>query len=318
MPLLSQEQIEQARSVDLLTYLQTHEPYSIRKSGANEYCLALHDSFKISNGRWNWFSQGFGGYNALDFLIKVRGYDFLDAVNHLTNGTIIDYTPKPQPKTSKDRPPKPFTLPIANVNNDKVIAYLRGRGIDSDIIKRCIANGSLYEVAKFHNCVFVGYENDKPKFACRRGTADDYRKDVYGSDKKYGFVLPPENPSSHNLVVTESPIDVLSHASIYKIGNSEWDGYRLSLGGVSSLALISFLERHPKITSIQLCLDNDKAGLKATNRIIQELLSDMRFSHIKLSVVPPPIGKDYSDTLNAILQLNKEKSTPNRQSALPR
>lgn len=61
MPLIPQEQLEQARGVDLLTYLQTHEPHSIRKSGLNEYCLVEHDSLKISNGRWNWFSRGFGG-----------------------------------------------------------------------------------------------------------------------------------------------------------------------------------------------------------------------------------------------------------------
>lgn len=333
MPLLPSEQIEQARSVDLLTYLQTHEPYSIQKSGTSEYCLVEHDSFKMSNGRWYWFSRGFGGYNALDFLIKVRGLDFPDAVNHLTNGIAVNYTQKPPPKIEQKKPPKVFRLPAANVNNDKVIAYLRGRGIDNDIIKRCIADGLLYETAKSHNCVFAGFDGDKARFACERGISDDYKKDVYGSDKQFSFVLPPINPTSTNLAVMESPIDSLSHASIHKMGSNKWDGYRLSLGGVSSVALISFLERHPEITTIQLCLDNDKAGLTATNRIIGELLSDkqkpeetgatngsvfshsgkiMRFSNIKLSVVPAPIGKDYSDTLNAILQLNKDKSNENR------
>ena len=80
---------------------------------------------------------------------------------------------------------------------------------------------------------------------------------------------------------------------------------------ISSLALISFLERNPNITNIQLCLDNDKAGKEATSRIIKELLSDKRFSHMKITVAPPPIGKDYADTLKAIQQLNKEKSKSN-------
>ena len=312
MPMIPPEQVEQARSVDLLTYLQTHEPYSIRKNGANEYCLAEHDSLKISNGRWNWFSRGFGGYNALDFLVKVRGLDFPDAVNHLTGGEITYAPPKPPPKPVRDKPPKPFALPAANVNNDKVIAYLRGRGIDGGIINRCVQNGLLYEAAKSHNCVFVGYDGGKPKFACERGISDDYKKDVFGSDKRFSFVLPPKNPNSTNLAVTEAPVDALSHASIHKMNGDKWDGYRLSLGGVSSLALVSFLEQHPEIASVQLCLDNDKAGKIATDRIIGELLSDKRFSHLKVSVVPPPIGKDYNDTLNGILQLNKEQSRTSR------
>lgn len=312
MPMIPSEQVEQARSVDLLTYLQTHEPHSIRKSGANEYCLAEHDSLKISNGRWNWFSRGFGGYNALDFLVKVRGIDFPDAVKHLTGGTLAYSPPKPPPKAVRDKPPKPFTLPAANVNNDKAVAYLRGRGIDGGIIRRCVEGGLLYEAAKSHNYVFVGYDGDKSKFACERGISDDYKKDVFGSDKRFSFVLPPKKPNSHNLAVTEAPIDALSHASIHRMNGDKWDGYRLSLGGVSSLALMGFLEQHPEITSVQLCLDNDKAGQNATNRIIGELLSDERFSRLKISVVPPPIGKDYNNTLKAILQLNKEQSRTSR------
>ena len=314
MPQIPPEQIEQARSVDLLTYLQTHEPYSIRKSGTNEYCLVEHDSLKISNGRWNWFSRGFGGYSALDFLIKVRGLAFPDAVYHLTDGRSYTPTVQPPPKIASTKPPKLFTLPIANINNDRVIAYLRGRGIDGGIINRCIEDGLLYEAAKSHNCVFVGFDGNKAKFTCERGTSDDYKKDIYGSDKRFSFVLPPKNPYSENLTVTESPVDVLSHATIHKLNGDKWDGYRLSLGGVSSLALISFLKQHPEIKNVQLCLDNDKAGKNATNRIIQELLRDKEFSHLKISVMPPPIGKDYNDTLKAILQLNKEINTPNRQS----
>jgi hypothetical protein len=170
----------------------------------------------------------------------------------------------------RDKPPKPFALPAANVNNDKVIAYLRGRGIDSGVIRRCVENGLLYE-AKSHNCVFVGYDGDKPRFVCERGISDDYKKDVFGSDKRFSFVLPPQDLNSRNLAVCEAPCDVLAHTTIHKLDGDKWDGFRLSLGEVSSPALMSFLERHPQIESVQLCLDNDKVGRDATNRIIREL-----------------------------------------------
>ena len=45
-----------------------------------KYCTAEHDSLKISNGKWYWWSRGFGGYSALDYLMKVKEYGFVEAV----------------------------------------------------------------------------------------------------------------------------------------------------------------------------------------------------------------------------------------------
>ena len=319
MLLLSDEQIEQARSIDLLSYLQRHMPSNLRKIGADEYCLVEHDSFKISNGKWHWWSQGYGGYSALDYLVKVQGMGFVDAVQSLTDD-IFQYKemPKMNSPPKPQKPQKPFKLPKPNRNIDRVYAYLRGRGIGKEIIKRCLFAGILYESAS-HRCVFVGKDGNIPKFACERGIADDWKKNIAGSNKKFGFVLPPENPSLENtttLAVFESPIDTLAHHEIHNIGQTGWDGYRLSLGGVDSLALTSFLERHSQITDIQLCLDNDTAGQKATDRIIKGLLSDKQFSHVKITIAPPPIGKDYSDTLQAIRQLNIEQSKTDRPKAV--
>ena len=317
MPKLSEEQIRQARSVDLLDYLQAYEPGNVRKSkgSANEYYLVEYDSLKMSNGKWFRHSTQQGGYSALDFLMKVRGIHFVDAVQSLTNGYVfIDYTPvqKAPPQPSK---PKSFALPKPNRNNDKVVAYLRERGISKDVIYRCIEAGLLYESIK-HRCVFVGKdENGKARFACERGIVEDLKKDVYGSNKQYGFCLPPKAPNGHGgsvLALFESPADSMAHASIHDMGQTGWDGHRLSLGGVSSAALYGFLECNPQITNIQLCLDNDKAGHDATNRIITELLSDKRYSHIKITIAPPPIGKDFADTAKTIQQNSISKSTIDR------
>lgn len=45
--------------------------------------LKSHDSLKLSNGKWMWHSKGIGGRTALDFLIKVRGFSFIEAVQIL-------------------------------------------------------------------------------------------------------------------------------------------------------------------------------------------------------------------------------------------
>ena len=76
MAFIPPETIEKARQVDLLTYLKACEPNELVHISSNHYCTREHDSLKISNGKWYWFSRGFGGYNALDYLVKVKEVPF--------------------------------------------------------------------------------------------------------------------------------------------------------------------------------------------------------------------------------------------------
>ena len=89
MPYYDSETIERARQVDLLTYLQTCEPQELVHVSGNVYCTKTHDSLRISNGKWCWFSRGIGGYSALDYLIKVNGYSFMDAMETITGRAAI-------------------------------------------------------------------------------------------------------------------------------------------------------------------------------------------------------------------------------------
>lgn len=72
MGYVTREMIDRAKKMDLLTYLQTYEPQELVHFGGNTYCTREHDSLKISNGKWCWFSRGIGGKTALDYLIKVK------------------------------------------------------------------------------------------------------------------------------------------------------------------------------------------------------------------------------------------------------
>lgn len=311
---LTKEQIAQAKQWDLLSYLQTYEPQELKKSGLNEYCTVTHDSLKISRGKWCWNSRGIGGKTALDYLIHVRGMDFVGAVQQLTGGYIAPYITPTHPPMEK--PKRPFTLPQAARCATHMVAYLQGRGIDANIISHCIGEGILYESKRYHNCVFVGKDPDNiPRFASLRGVGDNFRMDVESSDKRYNFCLPSTHANSTSLVVAESPVDALSLATLMRMQGEDWTQHSyLSLGGTAPRALLQYLADHPQITHISLCLDNDKAGLSAIKRLTDAVLADQTLA-ARIALIhpnPPPIehGKDYNQLLQAkVAALRTEKNT---------
>jgi hypothetical protein len=271
-----------------LEYVLANEPDNVRRVG-HEYRLRDHDSLTMSNGKWHWNSRGIGGSTAtaLNFLIEVRGYSFVEAVERLAGKEIPLSREAPRPR---DKPPPvrdPLALPRRNKDNRRVVAYLRTRGLDKALIHNCIDAGLLYESAKYHNCVFVGRdERGKARYAALRGTMDNFKYDADGSDKSYGFTLPPLNPESVAVAVFESPIDALSH----KILCPDFDGWRLSLGGTELPALTRFLEVRPNVKCCLVCTDNDEGGEGAAAKIAD-------LPGITVTREPPPFGKDWNETL---------------------
>ncbi len=312
LPGVTKEQIEKAKEWDLLSYLETYDPQELKRCGPDEYCTRAHDSLKISHGKWCWHSRGIGGRTALDYLIKVRGMDFVGAVEALCGYRAPPPSERPAPK-----PKKPFALPEASRCATAVVSYLQGRGIDPDLIGVCIQAGTLYESRRFHNCVFVGKDLEgRARFACLRGTQDKFRMDVEGSDKRYNFALLAADPACHRLAVAESPIDALSLATLVKLSGDNWRGsHFLSLGGTAPRAMLQFLHDHPTITQVSLCLDNDEAGLKGIRRLEQAIRDDSELTG-RISLIysnPPPAeyGKDYNEFLCAhmrAIQRHREKS----------
>lgn len=80
MSYIAAEDILEAKKMDLLTFLRNYEPQELVHVSGDTCCTREHDSLRISNGKWCWFSQGIGGRSALDYLIKVKGFSFPQAV----------------------------------------------------------------------------------------------------------------------------------------------------------------------------------------------------------------------------------------------
>lgn len=300
MPFIPPEIIEKARQVDLLSYLKACEPEELVKISNGHYCTREHDSLKISNGKWYWFSRGFGGYNALDYLIKVKQVPFLEAVERIT-GQAAYQPQRHYPK--KPEKPKVLLLPNASRSTSRVHAYLRSRGIDVELIDFCIRTGRLYESEPHHNAVFVGLDKyNKPRYANLRGLGTDFVGDATGSDKRFSFNIPV--PGSNVVHLFESAIDLLSYATLVKLNSGNWQrDHLVSLAGVYKpkeslqestlpLALKRYLSEHPEIRHITLRLDNDATGGRAAKALVS-MLSDQ----CEVSVQPPPCGKDYNDYL---------------------
>jgi hypothetical protein len=152
-------QIVRAKEINIEEYIISHEPNNVWSIGSALY-LRNHESFEIRNGLWRWHSCGIGGKNVIYYLMKVRGYDFVDSVRHLAGDDygVLNSTPKGKPPFSAD-PKAPnhreLKLPPRNDNNDKAISYLKGHGIDENLITDCIERGSLYQRRTWANCVFV-------------------------------------------------------------------------------------------------------------------------------------------------------------------
>lgn len=153
MPYYTKEQIAQAREMDLLTYLRLYDPGELVHVSGNEYCTREHDSLKISNGKWYWFSRTDGGHTALDYLIIVKGYTLPAAVEMLLGRTAAK---PPKSYKQKDRAVKKLLLPPRADNNEKVKAYLISRGIHPEILDYCFEHNLIFESLPYQNAVFVG------------------------------------------------------------------------------------------------------------------------------------------------------------------
>ena len=341
MGYVTKEMSAKAREIAVLDYVMQYESNNIKRVGSS-YRLRDHDSLAVGDKGFFWHSRGIGGVTALDFLMKVRNYDFVSAVCHLIGERPLEkgervnafsvkptheksaipvYTAKQQSANivfsekviTTEYKQQTITLPRRNKDNYAVIAYLQNRGIDKTLIKDCINRGVLYESAVTHNAVFLGKdENEKIRFASMRGTVGDFKRDCDGSNKNYGFVIPPKNAVNGNssaVAIFESPIDCLSYQTLCNRGDiPNFDGWRISLGGSCLNALLHFLQNHQEINHCIICTDNDESGNMAAKKITEVVkeISVVREIAIHTERSPPISGKDWNDSLLEILQSERK------------
>lgn len=262
----TEEQKRRANQVDLEDFL-SRQGEKLLRSG-REKRLSSDHSITVRGNRWYDHATEKGGY-PIDFVKMFYGQSFPDAVTMLLGGE--QGQTYHESRKAEPEPPKPFLLPKANPDMRRVFAYLTGtRCLDQRVVKAFVKAKMIYEDAAYHNAVFVGYDLDGvPRHAHKRGTytkGEPFKKNVDGCDPRYSFHW---GGKSDMVYVFEAPIDLLSFISLYQ---KDWRMHSyVALCGVAEHALLQLLSDASQVKRIALCLDNDKAGIQARERIKQSL-----------------------------------------------
>lgn len=187
---LEEDIIERAKNTDMIALLESEEGFSFKSTyGEREFKCIEHNSLVVNGNRrrWYWNSRQVGGNNAIDYLVKIRGMNFRDAVLHLVGDREqTAYTPIRKAVTENVSVSKPvrFVLPEqahfpdGRRNYSNIIAYLnKGRGIEMNIINTLIATGQIYQGVQYNGLHIVGYNDEGMAFYRFNDNRDwiDYR-----------------------------------------------------------------------------------------------------------------------------------------------
>lgn len=305
-----EQEVDAVKQIDIC-YIARNMGYTLKNQGRTY--AAREDkglTFFPQTNTFYHFYTGKGG-SVIDFLMEEKDIAFPEAVRELSsiltgkttyreNSLPVSHVNSlPEEKSKPD-----FILPPANDNYKRAFAYLnQTRRIDAGLISRLMHEKRIYEEKEHHNCVFLATDvNGMIRHAFVRGTITDkqYRGDIPGSDKDYGFSI---SGSDDVLVIFEAPIDLLSYATIYPYNKH----HLLATGMLSERPIDKYIEEHQKIKKISIMLDNDKKGIEATNKFTAyykdryDLVPDILFSQIKKAGV-----KDVNEYLVKSKKMNEE------------
>lgn len=283
---------ERTSLVDLLR----SQGETLKPSGTEWEWLCRGQKVTIRGNLWYHQYEQVGG-DAVSFVRKFMGMSYVDAVEYL-----LKYNGEPLPERSRSEK-KEFELPLANENMNRVFAYLvKQRGISRDVVYAFAHRKMIYESAKHHNAVFVGYDMDgNPRHAHKRSTAKEgtYKCNVSGSQPEFSFhwVGP-----SDRLYLFEAPIDLLSFICLRQEG---WRRHSYAAAcSVSDRVVFQMLQDNPAIRQVIICFDSDEPGQAAARRV-----SDRLFIHGIKTEILVPTHKDWNEDL-----LDREEESECRES----
>ena len=285
MPHYTESQISAANHVDLAAYLLSRGEKLPRRG--NQYLWEKNQVW-IHGHEWYSHYESKGGH-AVSFVMRYFGLSFQNAVEELTGGSAISGV---QQDMVIAKEMKSLVLPQRSETINRLLCYLtKERFIACDVVEYFIKAQTLYEDAKYHNCVFVGIdENGVPRHCHIRSTSGNYKRTEAGSQAEYAF---HHNGESEWLFVFEAPIDMLAFITLHR---KDWQKHSyVALCSVSERALLHRLNVNPNLRKVVLCLDNDNAGISACERI-KGILENKCYSDVRIL---RSVNKDWDEDVKA-------------------
>ncbi len=210
-------------------------------------------SFKVSKIKNRWYDHGEGvGGNVIDLVSRILKCSIKETLDYLNNG-ITDFSFQQQQVFNKNEDQIDITK-IQELTHPVLIQYLNFRGITLIISKRyCKEVWYRYKGAQFFA---IGLKNHKNGWELRNKLFKNS-----SSPKSYSYL----KKAGTQLIILEGMFDLLSLAVL---NNS-----LLEVSDIVVLNSIDFVKdidkKIPKYESVHLYLDNDMAGKKATQYLIQ-------------------------------------------------
>ena len=287
----STEQKEIAQRTDLVELLRS-QGETLKSSGSEFEWKYQGQKVTVRRNLWYHQYEQLGG-DAVAFVRKFLGKSYMEAMEYLLRYNGI---PLPEIRSGEER--KAFELPAANQNMNRVFAYLvTQRGISREVVYAFVHKRMIYESAKHHNVVFVGYDQEgNPRHAHKRSTAKEgtFKSNAAGGQPEYSFHW---HGTGEKLFLFEAPIDMLSYITLHPEGWRQ-NSYAASCS-VSDRVLFQMLRDNPGIQLVYICFDSDEPGQSAAQRI-----SDKLFLRGVKSGILVPARKDWNEDL-----LHKEVKT---------
>ena len=103
MPGVTEQEIAQAKQMNLYQYMQLCEPDNFKPEGPGQFRHKGHSSLTFAeDGSWTYFKTKATGRTALNYLIAVEGVSFVEAVreiNRIQGGVRPSFQPVKTPHT---------------------------------------------------------------------------------------------------------------------------------------------------------------------------------------------------------------------------
>ncbi|HEY8890198.1 MAG TPA: DUF3991 domain-containing protein [Clostridium sp.] len=270
MALISQEEIQELKRLDLKSFIEDVKGFNFKQHGKNYYRCIEHTSLVIKNQngiyKYHWVNEGQCG-DIIEFTKNNITKDnssrgFRVAVDYLQNGKFsYSDTAIKNKREVTEKVGKGEILIAYSDNMKRSYAYLsKTRGISTKIINELIKKELIAEDDS-HNLIFKNYNSEGILVGGERiGTCSyiKYKGTINNSDEKYGFTLKLGN-RINTLYVFEATIDLFS---FYQIMYGKLDNaLLLSIGGVGRYKKIGvYLNQFTGINVIKVCTDNDDCG----------------------------------------------------------